>query len=401
MRPGTGSEKDSVRHKAKESRAESITHETAEAKTDIKREHQHFRQELFGIHDRLIKSICAAYPSIDLYEKGEDLLRTLESSLTFVERKFPQYSQDRRALGRQCDEYEEENKKLRSDLGDIQRGMLTNVDGFQPETDSSLKTRFEELGNRIAALTKGINTADFGEALGNSDFANSVPKRHRKFLVESRLWEILSARIFCTPFALFGESGNVCSQLWMELFSESKSISFCCCAEVDSLLEISNPSGTFTWPCPSELCEKWRYTTFERIQEILSEDEADEEKATALSSHQIVKGRTCDALSDVLSRVGRTDRGDDIQIIVDQACAMVQVFGTQRCRVQLVFVEPGKLVKVKGSSPIANENDDLEEEEGEVNLVIAPGLRKWGDGQGGSLDQKRDVCPVRVYLRAA
>jgi len=110
-----------------------------------------------------------------------------------------------------------------------------------------------------------------------------------------------------------------------------------------------------------------------------------------------------DAIASVLAKASSEDRTNEIRKIVEKSCSLALDFGIQRCRIQL-FV-PSDNEMISWGSPLDAFIDLNKSNKGTtggmVLLVVKPGLRKWGDAQGGSLDTITTLCPSEVYLERA
>jgi hypothetical protein len=108
------------------------------------------------------------------------------------------------------------------------------------------------------------------------------------------------------------------------------------------------------------------------------------------------------SLSTMVSQVSSQDRQADIRSIIDTACSLAFDFGEQRCRLELFA--PGLNHKVSRQNVKTyrdmNGDNNPSLEEGIVQLVVSPGLRRTGGGYGSSptLDEVLDLYPAAVYL---
>jgi hypothetical protein len=111
------------------------------------------------------------------------------------------------------------------------------------------------------------------------------------------------------------------------------------------------------------------------------------------------------SLSEALSRISFQDRQTEIRTIVDQACSLALDFGMQQCRIHVFAARPNDTVSnmATESYKAANGEDNSDRTTRVIQFVVSPGLRKTGDGSGGSLDleQSTVLCPAALYLKTS
>jgi hypothetical protein len=111
------------------------------------------------------------------------------------------------------------------------------------------------------------------------------------------------------------------------------------------------------------------------------------------------------SLSEALSQISFQDRQADIRTIVDKACSLALDFGMQQCRIHVFAARPNDTVSnlATESYKAANGEDNSDRTTGIIQFVVSPGLRKTGDGRGGSMDleQSTVLCPAALYLKTS
>lgn len=110
---------------------------------------------------------------------------------------------------------------------------------------------------------------------------------------------------------------------------------------------------------------------------------------------------TREALSSAFSKISSEDKNAEIRKIVDEASALALDLGTQRCRWQLFLPGRKDIVSTKGFDPYEDLNKaNTPMDYGEVQLAVKHGLRKTGDGRGGSFGTIANVRSAGVYVTA-
>jgi hypothetical protein len=110
--------------------------------------------------------------------------------------------------------------------------------------------------------------------------------------------------------------------------------------------------------------------------------------------------RVFQSLSAMLSRVSYQDQQTEIRNIIDKACLLALDCGEQRCRLELFAPSLQDKVSRQNINTYKDMNGDNDPslQEGIVQLVVSPGLRRTGDVRGESLDEVLVLCPAAVYL---
>ncbi|KAF2812275.1 uncharacterized protein BDZ99DRAFT_263868 [Mytilinidion resinicola] len=289
------------------------------------------------------------------------------------------------------------NEKLHSNLDTLQKSALNNVERFQPTQDDELGEQFDGLASAIKVLTREIPTSidpeTLAELFGEWTLLQGVSKAfwktklHMRCLLEAAIWSLLMDTVFSTPFYIFGGNhASVCMQQWMELFAQRDT------------LEAASESGTFHWPAPSPLCEKWRYVTIEQLKiKAIGSDDIPIDPIIQ-TSHQDAKSGIEKLLTDHLSPIAPALKPLKIQKIIKKAWDLAVEMGTQRCRLQLVSPELGEEYLSGESSNLMGISGCENLRKGRVAFIANPGLRKWGDGHGANLENYFDLKPALVYV---
>ena len=103
------------------------------------------------------------------------------------------------------------------------------------------------------------------------------------------------------------------------------------------------------------------------------------------------------ALSEVISKVSRETKSEEIGEIIEQARGLAFDFGLQRCRLQIFAPQVREEVLVQPGT-YRDFNNDHEVASGVVELVVGPGLARTGDGRGHSFRETINIFPAGVYI---
>lgn len=162
--------------------------------------------------------------------------------------------------------------------------------------------------------------------------------------------------------------------------------------------EDGTSDSTFIWPEPSSRSEMWRYVTFETLRNDLMGTQPAGKLRDSYETHM---AKTRAAISEAFSRVFSDYKETEIWKIVDKAFLLAFDFGIQRCRLQFFAPSPGELISTRDPKTHVDLNKGNEEglSQGEVQLAIRPGVRRIGDGRGGSFATVTNISSAGVYLR--
>ncbi|OCL15189.1 hypothetical protein AOQ84DRAFT_225441 [Glonium stellatum] len=378
------------------------------------------RQKLFQENDRLRSHRNEALDRLDLvqrkllvnfylkkYPQEKQRLGALSRpSFSTIDQLLDEIIQDLAEKERKNDELVTETSRLEHNLETLQKSLLSNVERFRPTQDDELIGHFENLASSIKVITRDVPSSTDGNKLA-SQFAhytliNGVAmthwnnKLHRKYLLEAAIWSILMDTIFSTPFYVFGKFANLYTAEWGQLFLRKAAIIQ------------SEDDNEFSWPPPSPLCEKWRYVTAEQLQNRMTgEGSADHEGEKSgnqktddwvEASHQEARLDIERALMDALLPVAPSIKVTKIEKITRKACELAVQLGLQRCRLQIVAPELEQEYIAKKTTNVMGISGCENIKTGHVAFIVNPGLRKWGDGHGGHLDQSFDLVPALVYI---
>lgn len=110
-------------------------------------------------------------------------------------------------------------------VNQLQNDLLTTVDGFEPLTDSDCSKQINVLRSLIHTLAfqhTPFDSQRLGQSFDQVAFIQSNPeKRGHKFILEARIWEIISSEVFSTPFKALGQYGETFTACWIRLFRNS------------------------------------------------------------------------------------------------------------------------------------------------------------------------------------
>jgi hypothetical protein len=92
---------------------------------------------------------------------------------------------------------------------------------------------------------------------------------------------------------------------------------------------------------------------------------------------------------------------DELNYIITSAQKLAKTLSTQKARLRVFLPEIGMRYSTKEVydyklEPANRHGDELES--GDVLFVVVPGLRKWGDGNGRSLDTVEDGIAAKVLI---
>lgn len=127
-------------------------------------------------------------------------------------------------------------------------------------------------------------------------------------------------------------------------------------------------------------------------------DEARNFREAYLQSQAAVRKK----LTQMLAEVGTVKKPGDIDAIVERASTMAVLFGTQKARLEMCLPSTGQSPSEVGYEVTAcNESDVANVKNTVVQFGVSPGLRKWGNARGGSLETMNRLVPAIVYARPA
>jgi len=289
-----------------------------------------------------------------------------------------QYICEKKAL-----ESEHENRvnELRGDIRTLQEAAMDHVDRFIPRPDSELRGQFKQLKSSVRSVARSpwdIGSQTLRDSTHIEAFIQTAPEQHHKYALESKLWSILAEGIFATPFKVLGDYGNCFFTSWCLVHPDSR--------------RPSDP--VFNWPPLSTATEKWRATTFEMLARLLSANNPMIKESRDQNANNVFQ-----TLCMTLSLVSSQNQQSELWRIVRSAVDLAVDMGEQRCRLQLF--SPGINEAVLANSETyenVNLGSSTGSTKGTVKLVVSPGLKKTGDGEGKSFDKTLDLCPASLYL---
>jgi hypothetical protein len=125
-------------------------------------------------------------------------------------------------------------EKLEAEIARLEKGLVTNVDRFQPLPDTTFKSRFTNLKKKVSdlaylfpqdfdanAVCKAFRQTGFVHA---AEFVQIAPKKYWRHLLEGTLWNILMHGLFTSPFSVFGPLGEEYLDMWQDLFQKRELI---------------------------------------------------------------------------------------------------------------------------------------------------------------------------------
>jgi len=158
------------------------------------------------------------------------------------------------------------------------------------------------------------------------------------------------------------------------------------------------------WPIPSELAERWRYTTTEKFVEIVGREASTQGLAKNKNgeldrSIQEVRTKVAFRIEKPLARIASKLDFAQVTTIVDEAFALAIKMSLERCRIQIVFPSI-KTPFTVGQPDLVSTYESENVQNGRVALIVNPGMAKWGDARGQNLDQRLDIIPALVFVES-
>jgi hypothetical protein len=108
-------------------------------------------------------------------------------------------------------------------------------------------------------------------------------------------------------------------------------------------------------------------------------------------------------LEQMLERIGHhpEQHEDELNYIIASVQKLAKTLSTQKARLRLFVPAIGERYSTKKVynyklEPANRHGDELES--GNVLFVVVPGLRKWGDGNGHSLETFKDGIAAKVLI---
>lgn len=125
--------------------------------------------------------------------------------------------------------YEVKLQRLRQahalQISSLHEALLAPVTSFTPLTESECHQSINKARRQVHILAFDIVDYDrtkLGVAFDQVDFIKQVDERDEKLILESYIWLIIVRMVFSTPFAVFGEYGDIFNVAWTNLFGSSK-----------------------------------------------------------------------------------------------------------------------------------------------------------------------------------
>jgi hypothetical protein len=112
--------------------------------------------------------------------------------------------------------------KMQADLDALARALVAR-DGYEPISDHQLQQDFSDLAKKVERLAYMDWKVPHAE--WNSDLLAQLSKTQSKVqkkIIQDIVWMILFARIFCSPFRVFGEEGKKLELKWNKSFPGGK-----------------------------------------------------------------------------------------------------------------------------------------------------------------------------------
>ncbi|KAF2830508.1 hypothetical protein CC86DRAFT_343307 [Ophiobolus disseminans] len=275
----------------------------------------------------------------------------------------------------------------------LQKELFSKADKVQAVADQQFAQDFRVIVSLVKTLSRTtclIDLVDPIAALDKGQLLEGVSHHHwdsrarKRYLIEAWVWSVLVKMVFRTPFAILGAKCDSLSEVWQNLFLQGH---------------------LHDWPCPSGLCETWRYTTMEQMMDLLDCDVIT--KGVLKQSNRSVEPSVFEARQAVMNNIetglGKISASPDlvrVQNIIDKAFALALLMSLQRYRLQVTWPKVGDIF-VEGQMSAVPNPDDSDNLEGVVAFIVNPGLTKWGDTHGKHFDQRYDIVHSLVQLEVA
>lgn len=279
---------------------------------------------------------------------------------------------------------------LQDQIQVLQRELLSKADKVQAAPDGQFALDFRAIVSQVKVLsrtTRLLQVVDSKADLPEGVMLEDVSRHHwdnrtkKKCLVEAWVWSVLLELVFASPFMILGEKCDFLCFNWHSLF-------------------LSGHVGE--WPGPSALCETWRYTTMERMMEVVDPNVI--AKGESKGANPFVEASILKARQMVMDKIqtGFVECADpaaiaQIQTIIDKSFALAMKMSLQRYRLQVTYPKVGAAF-IKEEMAGISEDDDGVANDGVVAFTVNPGLTKWGDTHGNHFDERYDIVPALVQL---
>jgi hypothetical protein len=325
-------------------------------------------------------------------EWTEDTMLTILNRM-FQDAMLAKSSQDQvELLHSQVKSSQDQVKSLQEQVQILQKQLLAKADKVQAASDQQFALDFRNMVSLIKTLSRTarptevvntVATADVGLLLVgvSAHYWSNRPKA--KCLIEACIWSVLVKQVFRTPFAFLGPACDSLSSTWQNVFCDTH---------------------FGEWPSPTALCETWRYTTIERMLNVVNLEVIT--KGLTKDSNPVVEPSILKAREVVLRNVqaalaekGLAPNLTQLHTIIDKAFTLAMQMSLQRYRVQVTWPKVGDIFN-EGEMSSVPSLDDSDSDEGIVAFVVNPGLTKWGDTHGGHFDQRYDVVRSLVQLES-
>ncbi|KAJ4295216.1 hypothetical protein N0V90_007227 [Kalmusia sp. IMI 367209] len=282
---------------------------------------------------------------------------------------------------------------LRTQVKLLQTELFANVEKVETVSDDTFAKDFRILASAIKSLSRSVDIPDKihvldidfirpGILVADVDKRSLKTRQHKKAIVEAFIWSMLINDVFSTPSSIWGRKYAAYFVGWTQIFGDGH----------------ANRS-----PIPTELAERWRYTTVERLVEmsgnevitdgLVGDNEIDMQES-------ILQARK-DTIDHILATLQTLSPGVplmQIPDIIDKAFSLALQMALRRCRVQIVIPKIGEQYVLGETSHLRSVLDNEDIEEGNVAFIVKPGLAKWGDAHGKKLDQRCEIVPAEVFV---
>ncbi|KAF1950893.1 hypothetical protein CC80DRAFT_597772 [Byssothecium circinans] len=286
-----------------------------------------------------------------------------------------------------------EAEPLRAKLQLLQKGMFASVEKVQSIPDEQFQVDFAKLASAIKSFSRAIKLPPDMDVssiclLQKCNLVKSVPTAYwntgarKKGMVEAVVWSVLMKCIFASPIHMFGPYCEDIHDMYKKLFGTSH----------------------FNhWPIPTELSERWRYTTLEHIVCIVGADRiingpAEGDSSELVESMQRIRYIIWRHLETTFSPLSPKTDFSKLAMIINQAMALALQMFTQRSRYQIVWPMIGDVYQEGKTRHLRSVQESEDIEEGCVALIISPGLTKWGNAHGKNLETRLDLVPSEVLV---
>ncbi|KIW07010.1 uncharacterized protein PV09_01905 [Verruconis gallopava] len=319
--------------------------------------------EIKSLKDRHAKELTSrARRYEEQINNRNKMIEELEAEQHATERRV------RQQFAQELKEYKKRNENLVGEL--VERGSFKGI------SDRVIESRFKKMAKAVDQFSRTCTNWDKNR---EADWlcpesliqANENPRQIKQYFVHNLIWMVFYDGLFVHPFKSFGIDGEKFFGEWVDTFGQD-----------------TNSKIAPHWPEASKKSEEWRYSKMEMCMEAVHKTAGDPIlKRAFIQSIQRIE----DEILQELNRVVEPSKSQQMSVkdIAHQAARLWLDIGVQRCRI---------LITVPLESRAASRMHDVGRPR---ELVVHPGVQRFGNGQGEHLDTHDAVlCKMDVQTVA-